>query len=284
MSIDTRARDAVAELHGSVAGRVPALAAVEGRHRLRRAIRNAAVASVVAAVVVVGLGLGNRLSSHPVPRPVATPSPTPSAAVTFGLGCAMPGVTCSADRISVGAPLAFPVSFAPIPGLDTDNLSPGRNNLEVRTSPESSLPLAGMAILEQPTPVDGGRESYVPELAGANAQRVALWLSERAFLRPTTPSRVDVGGHEAWRVVATLRDGADLPSFYGTNRAALTFVADRGEGVAAASAVEPELRTAYYYVLDLPGRGLVVVWIWTRGGGQEDLDRMDTMIAGLRFD
>lgn len=274
MSLDLRARTATHDLEGALVGRAPTSQDIARRGRARRRLRVGSVAAVTAAVLAGGLMVSTRTTTQPLPSPVVTPTASP----TFGMGCQMPAVSCSDGRISVGLPI--PMSFAPVARLDTDNIGIGVSNFQVRLAGRPSW--TGMDVYVAPSPVDGTRDRPVAALLHADAHQVAEWLSTRPFLARTVPRPTALGGLVAWRVTATLDTNATLPTVMYDQPAAMTFNSGNGDG--AESAASEQLRTTYYYLLDVPGRGLVVVWVWNRDGRQDDLDAMDAMVASLRFD
>lgn len=281
-SIDARADAATDELRAAVAGRSPAVSDIARASRSRRSARVAVTAAATVAVVLGGLAFGTRAVRGVDPTPVETPvvTPTPSPTPVRGLACQLPGVRCRGSEMRVAGILAVPVTVVPAPGVDTDDVSPGRSNIEFRRKQGATT--SGLTVFEAPQPVDGGRDQVVAAW-GRSAYEAALWLSGRSFIESTRPTRTAVGGLDAWRVVARLRPGAPLPSFALGYPAALTFLNGDGFGTGGSTVVAERLPVSYYYLVDVPAHGVVVLWVWSWQGDQPDVDAMDVMVHSLRF-
>lgn len=272
MSIDARARAATDELGDVVVGHVPAATELVRLGTRRRRTRTGVLVAVTALVVAGGVALGTRGPSVPEP---AAPRPAP----TFGMSCQLPGITCRDGRIYVRGLLRAPVSLVPAAEVNTDDFSPGMSNFEIRRTDHG--PLSGLTVFEDLSLVDGDRDH--PVALNGGARQAAEWLAARAFVVSTEPQKVRVGGFDAWRVEVTMRAGASLPSFANAHPAALTFLNGDGFANGGVAAVSEQLKTSYYYLVDLPSQPFALVWVWTSGGKRTDLDAMDAMVPSLRF-
>ena len=280
MSIDARARSAVVELRDTAQRlALPTPSDVTRASARRRRARITMLAATCVGIVGVGLMSGSRIGASPDVHPASTPTPTVSA--TFGLACQLPGVTCSDGRIRAAGLLALPVSFAPLPGMNTDDISPGGSTLELRRTTAGRT--SGVTVFERPVAVDGSPDRVVRSLDGTDAAKAGVWLATRPFVRPTTPQVTEVGGLRAYRVDVSLRSGAVLPSFAHGSSAALTFITAGGFGTGTTAAVAPELRDTTYYLVDVPGHGLLVIWVWSVDGSAQDVAWMSSLVSTIRF-
>lgn len=280
MSVDERGQSAVLELSAATrAISLPRVSDVRGSSMRRQRARVGSTAVVCAALLSVGLLSATRITAATEAPPASVPTPTASA--TFGLACQFPGISCSAGRIRASGDLLVPLSFVPTAGLNTDDIAPGGTSLTVRRTQGGRV--SGITVLERPVAVDGVNDRDVVALLGADAATTASWLATRPFALPTAAQPTEVGGLPAYRVDLTLRPGADLPSFALGHAAGVTFVTVGDAGRDATTAVSQELSHTTYYLVDLPGHGLVVTWVWSIGGSADDVASMGELVRSLRF-
>jgi ABC-type amino acid transport substrate-binding protein len=279
MSIDERGRLAVAELRDSIRldGVRPSSDVVRASiHRRRR--RGAGLVGVCAGLLLVGLVGSGRLAASPTPGPAATPTPT----VSLGLACVTPGLSCAGGRIRVfDTALPVPVSFVPITGTNTDDITPSNNTVQI--SGTTGTHATGLTIFERPVPVDPRTSRMSPNLDGGSADVAAAWLSRLPFVASTILEPVTVGGYAGYRVDVALREGAELSDFKAGEPAAFTFVNGGTTGLDWTAAVSRSLSRSSYYLVDIPDHGLVVLWAWAWQGSAGDVAGLTPLVDSIRF-
>ena len=278
MSIDARGRLAVTELREAAEHQsVPTLSDIARAGARRRQRRAGAVAAVCAGLLLAGIAVSGRLTASPDLRPVTPPTPSPS----FGLACRAPGISCADGRLRVFDVLPVPISFIPIGGVNTDDITPANATLQINRNVGTRS--SGVIVFEHPTPIDPRTSAPAAGLAGSGAADAAAWLAGLPFVAPTTVRSVVVGGHAGYRVDVTLREGATLTAFKAGQAAQFTFVTGHTSGLDWSAAVSASLRSSTYYLVDVPGHGLVVLWVWTWQGSASDVDALTPLIDSIQF-
>lgn len=245
-----------------------------------RSWKESAGVVLLAGALLIGTTLALGGPQRSSPSPASSPPTAPVQVAELGLACRMPGITCGQGRIRVAGPMSVPVSFVPVAGVDTDDIAASRWGVEVRRTEGSQI--SGLRVVESPVAADGTTRG-VRALVGAGARRLARWLSTRPFVAPTTPEAITLDGVHGYRVAVRLREGAVLPGFDESRSAGVTFLNHGRTGRGETTSVSNRARSSYYYLLDLPGHGVVLVWVWTWDGGSQDLAAMDAMVESVRF-
>ena len=271
MSLDARARSAVAELHRAAphAGETSALLQriperVEARRRQHRAV--AAVAALLLEATGAGFALGRVAPGGDV-QPAGGPTPSPSYTA-----CGSSTVLCQGGR-SYRVTLPLPVTFTLPASFQDDGIEDDPYNVQMFNGEDTK---GGVTVMETARPVraDG---SAAPG-AGRTAKEIATWLSTRPFHLPTTVRAAYVGGLEGYRVDVAIRPGAALPGQKADRPAGLTF-----ESNGWTAATSADLHHSSYYVLDAPRDSIVVIWSWTYGGEVSDLVSNAKLIDTISF-
>jgi len=280
MSIDARSRVAVAELREAAERqRVPAVSDIARAGARRRRRRAGAATTVVVGLLIVAVVGSGRFMASPDVRPVTPPTPTPSP--SFGLACRAPGISCADGRLRVFDVLPVPISFVPIGGVNTDDITPANATLQINRNIGSRS--SGVIVFEHPTAIDPSTGAPATALAGSGAAGAAAWLAGLPFVAPTTVRSVVVGGHAGYRVDVALREGATLSAFKAGQAAQFTFVTGHASGLDWSAAVSESLRSSTYYLVDVPGHGLVVMWVWAWQGTASDVDALTPLIDSIQF-
>jgi hypothetical protein len=288
MSIDERARAATDELRTATASGVhmATISEIEKASASRRRTR-AALAAATAVVVLGGAwGLSldrGRAAGDPAGPGTVSPSgpatrtgvPQPTRTGPFAL-CSFDHVTCLGGR-TVRADLPAPVTVVLPVAFQTDMAEAHATVFEVFGDVPGEM--SGVAVLEDATPSAPHDPSTPDPTGGSTAEAASRWLASRPFIQPTTPQRLVLDGLTAYRVHVVLRPGTRL---VGTPKEGEPTAATFASGKDSWSAVSSSLSDTTYYLLDVPGGGLTVVWSWSFGPATNESVRT-AYVKSMRF-
>jgi len=278
MTLDSRARAAVAELKASHALPDPTLSLADLRRRDRSRTRLTAVATT-AALVVVALVAGLVVRGATVrSTPPVGPSPAPSQSICPSIPSGDAGDCTSATRTRID--LKVPVTVTVAAGFTRMYGLPGASMVFFSDSPPSRAMEPGVLVQEGAVPIwldpaVAPRLGYAVTTArdpsaGSTPDSVAHWLATRPYLRVTSLSSTTLGGVPAVRLDIQRNDkyaypyGAFLPVFDANP----TWL-DTGQH-------------ARLWLLDLPDVGLTLVWSST-GLDHADLDKSLPLVESISF-
>ena len=278
MTLDSRARSAVAELKAGPALPDPTLALADLRRRDRSRTRLAATATTAALMVVALVaGLVVRGATMRSTPPVG-PAPAPSHSICSSTSAGDAG-NCTATartRIDLKVPVTVTVGagFTRMYGL------PGASMVFFSDSPPARAMEPGVLVQEGAVPI-WLDPAVTPRLgyavttardpsAGSTSASVAHWLATRPYLRVTSMSNTTLGGMPAVRLDLQRNDkyaypyGAFLPVFDANP----TWL-DTGQ-------------EARLWLVDLPDSGLTLIWSST-GLDHADLDKSLPLVESISF-
>jgi len=278
MTLDSRARSAVADLRANPARVAPALTLGDLRRRDRARTRRGVAAATSTALVLVVLVAGVIVRGAAVRSiPPIGPAPAPSHSVCPSISAGDAG-TCATTvrtRIDLKVPVTVTVGwgFTRMYGL------PGASKVFFR-SPSGGGWNPGVLVQEDAVPV-WLDPAVTPKVgyaattardpsAGSTPTSVAHWLATRPYLQVTSLSRTTLSGLPAVRLDLKRNGGysypygAFLPVFDGNE-----MWLDTGQDVRL-------------WLIDLPDVGLTAVWSST-GNDHADLDKSLPLVESISF-
>jgi len=273
MSIDARGRAATADLRRAT---VEDLDVAAMRHDLvhahRAQTRTRMVAAAAAVVLMAGGGalVASRLPGTAHSEPAA-PAPTVTNA------CFFPGalVECLDEfTYRVGLPVPVTITRPTTFSNDVAPITPAEAEM-YRNDVENT----GVTVLEHAIAAQNTLAGVADPAGGTDARSYALWLASRPFVKTTTPRTTTIDGRTAYVVDATLRPGGHLGGSFNGAPAGPTF----WPGDMNYFAVSQDLRFARYYLVDVPGAGVTVIWSWVYDGPAKNLAGNEALIRSLHF-
>jgi hypothetical protein len=267
MSIDELGRTAAADARRKATQEVDPKMMLQQLHRTHRN-RNLVAVGVAVAAVAVGATLLVRsdvLSADNQQPGVHAPSPAPFCP---------DGATClGGNRYRVALPVPVTISLPSnfrnqeFNNIGTQAVENYRNDVN-----------AGVTVMERVEPVKPDDSITRDPSGGSTAHAMAVWLSHRPFVVGARVTSTTVDGMPGWTVSATMRPGTRATAQIGAERGVPTF-ADN----ASRSWFGPNLTSADYTLLDLPGGGVALIWSWTLDHNPAALAGNAGYVQGLSF-
>jgi hypothetical protein len=250
VTIDDLGRSAATAARHKAAQEVEPAMMLRQLHRTHRTRNMLAVGSAVAvAALAAVLVVRGVLPSGGATSPGGTvPTGAPTATCPDGVTC------LGGDRYRVDLPvpltIAVPTNFqGAFNRIGTDAVEDYRSDVDG----------SGITIMENAQGMLDDRTGRPDPSAGTTATSMATWFTKRPFLVRPTMQATTVNGRHAWLVTGGVKAGVPL---LVTKAGALAAPVFRDS--IATTAVGPYLH-GFYVLVDTPGAGVTVIWVWTTG-------------------
>jgi hypothetical protein len=238
--------------------------------QLRRTHRTRNILAAAASVVVVALAalvLVRLVAPDTRSQPPGTHSPTPSATCPEGVTCLGGGLYRL--KLPVPVTLTVPSNYnGDLTQLSPDAFEDYRND---------TSDAGGITIMENATAASNDVSYSQDTSGGSTADSMATWFTHRPFLANATKTPIVVDGKHGWLLTGAVRAGAALGAEKNHEPAAPTFRTS-----VATSAVTERLH-GQYVLLDTPGAGVTVIWIWTYDPSGSALENGKSYLDRLTF-